>query len=325
MSIDSAWLIGTNGCRNPALPYAYALEPHETLLDLPTVAPEIRAEYLRWVDIIGEEDRYAGPDTLGIHDVLKAHFLIADFFFGQGEGLGGLGPRDVQLLHSALYRQHIAFETAKKWDTHYEIAASLLFGLVKDHPFHDANKRTAFLATLYYLFTKGYVPTVSQKEFEDFTVAIADDKLAKYARYASLKKKNDPDPEVHFISYFLKTHMRKIDKRHYSITYNDLARILAPHGITLENPSGNHIDVIKREERLRGFFRTKKIVEVRLCRIGFPGWTRQVSEKDIKTVRRAADLSPDKGVDSQSFFKGVDSLGALIAQYEPALRRLAER
>lgn len=147
MSIDSAWLIGTNRCRNPALPYA-----HETLLDLPTVAPEIRAEYLRWVAIIGEES-YAGPDTLGIHDVLKAHFLIADFFFGQGEGLGGLGPRDVQLLHSALYRQHIAFETAKKWDTHYEIAASLLFGLVKDHPFHDANKRTAFLATLYYLYT----------------------------------------------------------------------------------------------------------------------------------------------------------------------------
>ena len=183
MTLDSIELIGTYGYRNAAIPYPYAFECDGTLLDLPTVAPDIRAEYLRWVGIVGEADPYTGPNTLGIHDVLKAHFLIADFFFAEGEGLGGLGPRDVQLLHSTLYRQHIAFESTQKWDSHYEIAASLLYGLIKDHPFHDANKRTAFLATLYYLFTKGCVPTISQKLYEDFTVEIADDKPGKYARY----------------------------------------------------------------------------------------------------------------------------------------------
>ena len=179
MPLDSIVLIGTFSRAYKAIPRASTFECPDTLLDLPTVAPDIRAEYLRWVGIVGEADPYAGPDTLGIHDVLKAHFLLADFFFAAGEGLGGLGPRDCQLLHSALYRQHIAFEGKQKWETQYQIAANLLYGLIKDHPFHDANKRTAFLSTLYYLFTKGCVPTVSQKHYEDFTVEIADDKLGK--------------------------------------------------------------------------------------------------------------------------------------------------
>ena len=208
---------------------------------------------------------------------------------------------------------------------HYEIAATLLFGLIKDHPFHDANKRTAFLSTLYYLFRKNCIPQIHQQCFEEFTVEIADDKLGRYARYDDLRKK-ESDPEVRFIAYWLKTNTRKMDKRYYIITYTDLARILGEFGFTLENPSGNHIDVVKQETKLGGLFRsTPKVVQTRVCRIGFPGWTKQVSEKDIKTIRKATDLTHERGVDSQTFFKGVDSLGALIAEYEPALRRLAER
>ena len=295
------------------------------MLDLPSVAPEIRDEYLRWVEKIGQEDPYESPNTLGIHDVLKAHFLIADFFFGEGEGIGGVGPRDIQLLHSALYRQHITFEGKLKWNNHYDIAATLLYGLIKDHPFHDANKRTAFLSTLYYLFKKGCVPQIHQRQFEEFTVEISDDKLAKYARYENLLK-NDSDPEVKFIAYWLRANTRKMDKRHYIITYTDLSRILGTFGFTLENPGGNHIDVMKQETKPGGFFRlAPKLVQTRVCRIGFPGWTKQVSAKDIKIIRSATDLAHENGVDSQTFFKGVDSLGALIAEYEPALRRLAER
>jgi death-on-curing protein len=117
-----------------------------------------------------------------------------------------------------------------------------------------------------------------------------------------------------------------MDKRHYIVTYTDLDRILGSFGFKLVNPSGNHIDVVKQETKPGGFFRsTPKLVQTRVCRIGFPGWTRQVSEKDIKIIRKATDLTHEKGVDSQTYFKGVDSLGALIAEYEPALRRLAER
>ncbi len=69
------------------------------------LSPGLQEEYDRWLAQIGD-DEYAGPNTLGILEVLKAHFLIAEFFKEIGSGLGGLGPRDLNLLHSCLYRQH---------------------------------------------------------------------------------------------------------------------------------------------------------------------------------------------------------------------------
>jgi hypothetical protein len=153
---------------------------------------------------------------------------------------------------------------------------------------------------------------------------VADDKLYKYARYADLVKGNTNDAEVRFMSFFLRKNTRKMDKRYYIVTYNELSRILGNFNITLENPSGNYIDVVKHEKKT-GFLGRTRQVQTRLCRLGFPGWTKQVSEKDIKTIRKEARLTPSEGVDSQTFFKGVETLGALIAEYEPALRRLAER
>ena len=67
--------------------------------------PEIETEYERWIALV-EEDPYASPTTMGIHDVLKAHFLIIDYFITErnGEGVGGIGPKDIDRLHSAVYR-----------------------------------------------------------------------------------------------------------------------------------------------------------------------------------------------------------------------------
>lgn len=52
----------------------------------------------------GEHDPYDTDGNIGLHDVLRAHFLIADYFYSEGYGIGGIGPRDPHLLHSAVYR-----------------------------------------------------------------------------------------------------------------------------------------------------------------------------------------------------------------------------
>ena len=74
---------------------------------------------------MGEDDPYKGADCVGIHDILLAHFLIADFFYKEGSGLGGVGPKSMDLLHSAVYRQHISFEGKSRWDTFFEIVGTL--------------------------------------------------------------------------------------------------------------------------------------------------------------------------------------------------------
>lgn len=141
---------------------------------------DVRKEYERWTGIVGPADPYFGKYSIGLHEVMQAHFLLADFFFKTGEGIGGVGPKDVNLLHSALARQFVEFGGRPKYSDRIDVCATLMFGLVKKHPFHDANKRTAFLTSILHLQKIGRTPIVDQKEYEDFTVNISDNKLSEY-------------------------------------------------------------------------------------------------------------------------------------------------
>ncbi|WP_233652347.1 type II toxin-antitoxin system death-on-curing family toxin, partial [Enterococcus faecium] len=52
-------------------------------------------------------------------------------------------------------------------------AAVLLINLIKKHPFHNANKRTAFLAAYVFLKLNGYSLKMKNQEVVEFVVEIA--------------------------------------------------------------------------------------------------------------------------------------------------------
>ena len=62
-----------------------------------TEGSSITSEHNRWIKIIGNADPYLGKVTIGLHEVLQAHFLLAEYFSKTGEGLGGVGPKDINL------------------------------------------------------------------------------------------------------------------------------------------------------------------------------------------------------------------------------------
>jgi len=67
-------------------------------------------------------------------------------------GLGGV--RDEGLLESALARARNL--RAYREPSPFELAAAYGFGLARNHPFVDGNKRVALLAVRAFLFTNGY-------------------------------------------------------------------------------------------------------------------------------------------------------------------------
>lgn len=69
----------------------------------------IRSEHARWLKEMGQDDPYTSDVTIGIKEVLEAHFLLAEFFAEVGEGIGGIGPKDPKMLISALGRQFTGF------------------------------------------------------------------------------------------------------------------------------------------------------------------------------------------------------------------------
>jgi prophage maintenance system killer protein len=169
----------------------------------------VEREYHRWVEEIGDFDPYASASTLGIHEVLRAHFLLGDFFTEEGNGFGGLGPRSLDLLHSALARQFAGFGGRPLWTSKLDVCATLFYGLIKNHAFHDANKRTAFLSLLFHLEKFDTCPSISQRELEDFAVDVADNALEKFSRFRDMKKANEENVEVRFIGDYLRRNTRR--------------------------------------------------------------------------------------------------------------------
>jgi prophage maintenance system killer protein len=281
----------------------------------------IKKEHARWVKLIGPSDPYTGKMTVGIHEVLQAHFLLIDFFYKTGEGVGGIGPRDINLLHSALGRQFVQFGGQPKWTNRIDICATLMFGLTKNHAFHDANKRTAFLTSILHLQKIGRTPTAPQIEFEDFTVAISDNKLDSYPWYNRIDVPS-PDREIMTIAQFLKKKTRNIDLSSKLITYNELNTILKSRGLGLANPKGNRIDLMRYIDS-DGV--TSLAAPKRIAHIGFSAWTRQVSKTDVNIVREASKLDARHGFDAQAFFNGLEDPLTLIKKYKEPLERLAFR
>jgi death-on-curing protein len=68
---------------------------------------------------------------------------------------GGLGIRDEGLLDSALARPRNKFAYDPETDI-AQLAAAYGFGLARNHPFVDGNKRIAFVATALFLRLNGY-------------------------------------------------------------------------------------------------------------------------------------------------------------------------
>ncbi len=91
---------------------------------------------------------------------------------------GGLaGLRDDVLLGSALARPEQLAHYASPDIA--EIAAAYAFGLAKNHPFVDGNKRTAFLALGLSLRLNGYRLTASQPEATQTILLLAAGELSE--------------------------------------------------------------------------------------------------------------------------------------------------
>ena len=187
------------------------------------IYPELRQQYEMWLREI--DSCVSGPRLVSGEEVLRAHYLLADYFLREGEDIAAPGPRDLNLMMSAVGRQRTEFGGRGKWIGNVEICATLFFGLIKNHPFHDGNKRTAFLTAVYHLDKCGRTLSVPQKAFEGLALATASNRLSEFPAFRRFVKKGDP--EVRTIADFFQKKTRRIDSRYYTITFRQLDSILS--------------------------------------------------------------------------------------------------
>jgi death-on-curing protein len=89
---------------------------------------------------------------------------------------GAASIRDEGLLDSALSKPENLFANGKP--TIFDLAASYGFGLVKNHPFIDGNKRVGFIVAVVFLELNGYRFQAPEAEAAVRTLALAAGELS---------------------------------------------------------------------------------------------------------------------------------------------------
>ncbi len=100
---------------------------------------------------------------------------------------GETGIRDEGLLDSALARPENLFAYGKP--TLFDLAASYGFGLVKNHPFIDGNKRVGFIVAVVFLELNGHRFQATEAEAAVRTLALAAGEISE-ADFAAWLKAN---------------------------------------------------------------------------------------------------------------------------------------
>ena len=94
---------------------------------------------------------------------------------------GGLpGIRDENVLESALARPQQKWHYAEQTDVS-TMAAAYAFGLVKNHPYRDGNKRIGFLAMITFLGLNGHDRNAADADVVAAIVALAEGSLSEEA------------------------------------------------------------------------------------------------------------------------------------------------
>lgn len=100
---------------------------------------------------------------------------------------GSTGVRDEGLMDSALGRPPNLFAYGKP--DLFELAASYAFGLIKNHPFIDGNKRTGFVVAVTFLECNGWRFEASEVDAAVRTLSLAAGELSE-SGYAQWLKAN---------------------------------------------------------------------------------------------------------------------------------------
>jgi death-on-curing protein len=121
------------------------------------------------------------PIFLSVDDVVQLHedVLAAD---GGAEGL-----RDRGLLESAVHAPQASFGGQWLVGDIFEMAATYMAHIAKNHAFVDGNKRTALLTSLVFLGLNGFELDHDDQRLDDAVLAVATGSLTREGAAQTLR------------------------------------------------------------------------------------------------------------------------------------------
>lgn len=277
--------------------------------------------------------------TLTWQDVDELHKLleINFFVFESPDPVEPRGIKDLNMLESAVQRQMTGLGTYTKYNTCYSNAATLIYGIIKNHAFYNGNKRTGLLSLIKHLYLNNFVlsPSLRHDEIYKFVLAIADNKLVEYsnskieykiyARRNKLQKlkKWSTDQEIGFITFWIQQNAINRNKvSRGSIKISELKDILRSKGIYVEQKGTRIIIYRLNVKKVLGIIIENQRLNEREYSLG--GSMTEINSQLLAKIRKAYCLTEGDGVDYMMFEDDKSNLDEELRQYKKLIYRLGK-
>lgn len=247
------------------------------------------------------------------------------------------GVKNFGLLESAVNRQLTGSGEFYKYPNPCSNAATLVYGIIKNHAFHNGNKRAGLLAMIKHLYVNGYVlnPKLDSKELYEILVAIADTKLREFylrnhKKYSFIQSKDEKrsdvwnyETEVRFISFWLKKNCKaKEATTKGELKISRLKELLENKNIKMIQ-NGAKLEVfIEKENKFLGINLGSKIINKKEYSLGSSRST--IGKGTLAVLRADFNLTKIHGIDDTFFYDEGAFLDSEIKTYKKIIYQLSK-
>lgn len=285
-------------------------------------------------------DPFKGISTLTVECIIHLHSLLSRHYgdLPEMEPVSPPGIKDKGMLESAVMRQQTGSLGWYKYSDPFTNCSTLVFGLIKNHPFFNGNKRVALLALIKHLYCNGFVlnPNLKMLDLYALLIAVADGKMVEFLNkhdkkatgqkpWNQIVKKvamND-DETVEYVGFWLKRNSINKDQGTASNTkFAHLREILKAKGIEVRQEGAKIILWQEIQPTILGIrIGSKKIVNRKEYSIG--NTRTHISKVIINSIRKDYGLSNQDGFDNASFFNDADFIDEAIIKYKRIIYKLS--
>lgn len=271
-------------------------------------------------------------NILELHDVLcKNYELLPEM-----EPVSPTGVKNNDMLESAISRQLVGAGDYFKYSSVFSNCATLVFGLVQNHSFHNGNKRIGFLALIKHLYCNGYIikPGIRHNEIYELlrTLADSDSTLESHAnkynyltqfykQFPNIKKsKWGHDVQIQYLTSWLRlnTEHKNTKFKFKTLPINDLVSFLRTKDLETQF-TGKYLTISKKVSFVN------KLLGKKVFRKSYSVKdSKSIGLSQVEQIRNDFSISFLDGVDNSSFYDESNMLNDEITSYKRIIYRLAK-
>ncbi|EMR01424.1 type II toxin-antitoxin system death-on-curing family toxin [Cesiribacter andamanensis] len=265
---------------------------------------------------------------LDTEEVIQLHSLLSNHpdILKITEPVSPIGVKSEHLLESAVSRQHTGSGTYFKYDSVYSNCATLVYGLTKNHAFHNGNKRAAFLCMIKHLYKNGLVLKfeVSNDEVYDFLKAVASNGLKSFAQgydkrlYNYAYKVNSIESDINFMARWIQKNTVSKHDADRPVKWKYIIAKLDELGIKAEeDDKASKICLSKSKKSFLGL----RIGITKKC---YPCISKECNKRIIKQIRKDFGITHQDGFDFLGIYNEETFLSEEIVLFKKAIYKLSK-